>query len=447
MKSVLRYVCILGLFGAVSAKGAVVYFADQNLKAAIENALNIWDPTEDDLRWETRFDLRYEGIKDLTGIEAAVNLQHLNLRGNQVKDVSPLQALTQLTGLDLSENELNDLSGVATLTQLRSLDAHGNGVTDLSPLSGMTQLVSLTVRDNNFQGNLSALSSLTGLESLDLQENHISSLRDLRGLTSLRHLSLADNFVSEVADLANMTELETLDLRYNILSDISGLRHLTHLTQLFLQSNPLSSQAYSDLQTIHDNNHNIDLRYDPRSTPPSSVQATRGTQPDRVNVIWQAVANGPSYASYYRVHRAVSLDIAGQAVSAWQTATSFSDTTAMPGTHYTYWVQTALSDSGLDAGDLSTPVQGWRGQGMEQASVLSMGPSVGALVSPESGIHAFEKGALVDISTQSLDPNLFVFTGWAGSAVDNGRVSDPNQPFTSVLMDANDSLVALYRTT
>ncbi|MCF7974217.1 MAG: right-handed parallel beta-helix repeat-containing protein, partial [Phycisphaerae bacterium] len=46
-----------------------------------------------------------------------------------------------------------------------------------------------------------------------------------------------------------------------------------------------------------------------------------------------------------------------------------------------------------------------------------------------------------------LDPNLFVFTGWAGSAVDNGRVSDPNQPFTSVLMDANDSLVALYRTT
>ncbi|MCF7974105.1 MAG: leucine-rich repeat domain-containing protein [Phycisphaerae bacterium] len=236
---------------------------DANLKAAIQDVLFIWgEPTEEDLMWVTSMDLRERGIKDLTGIQAAHNLQILNLRRNQVTDVSPLKSLTQLRRLDLSENGLSDLSGVATLTQLSSLDVHGNGVTDLSPLSGMTQLTSLTLRDNKFQGSLSALSSLTNLESLDLQENFVYDLRELRYMTGLKDLKLAYNVISEVSVLANMAQMETLDLRYNILSDISPLTQLTHLKSLFLEGNPLDSQAGADIQAIRDNNPGIDVRYD-----------------------------------------------------------------------------------------------------------------------------------------------------------------------------------------
>jgi uncharacterized repeat protein (TIGR02543 family) len=235
---------------------------DANLKAAIQDALSIWwEPTEEDLMWVTSMDLRQWGIKDLTGIEAAQNLQSLNLRLNQVTDVSPLQSLTQLRTLDLSENGLSDLSGVAALTQLSSLDVHGNGVTDLSPLLGMTQLTSLTLRDNKLQGHLSVLSSLTNLEYLDLQTDQVHDLGDLRYLTGLKALKLSDNFITDVSDLSNLTELETLDLRYNMLSDISPLTQLTHLKKLFLENNPLGSQAYIDIQTIKNNNPGIDVRY------------------------------------------------------------------------------------------------------------------------------------------------------------------------------------------
>jgi hypothetical protein len=76
-----------------------------------------------------------------------------------------------------------------------------------------------------------------------------------------------------------------------------------------------------------------------------------------------------------------------------------------------------------------------------------MQPSVGAVVSPEPGTHTTENGAVIEISTQSLDPHLFVFSRRSGSAVDNGMVLEPSQAFTRVTMDANETLVAVYHTT
>ena len=161
---------------------------DENLKTALMDVLEIWwEPTEEDLKWATTLYFALTGtpnsrtrwITDLTGLEVAVNLRSLNLRYNHVTDVSPLQNLTQLVSLNLSENELSDLSGVGALTQLGILDVHHNGVTDLTPLSGLRRLLSLILRDNDYQGSLSALSSLTLLTHLDLEQNRIHDLADL----------------------------------------------------------------------------------------------------------------------------------------------------------------------------------------------------------------------------------------------------------------------------
>lgn len=439
--------CFIILLGAMSAQGTV-HFADDNLKTAIQEALFLWgDPTAEDMQWRTRLELRYKGITDLTGIEAAINLQILNLRGNHVTDVSPLESLTQLTVLNISENDLSDLSGVTTLTQLRSLDVHGNGISDLSPLSAMTQLESLTLRDNNFQGDVSALSSLTRLEYLDLQENRIQHLSDLRRLTKLKHLYLYYNWIMDISVLAKMTNLETLDLRHNILSNISSLTELRHLKKLSLQDNPLGRQAYRDLSTIKDNNPDVDLTYDASHAPPSVLQATQGAFPDCVKVTWDEVANGPSYTSYYKVFRAASQGGAKVPVSLWQAEPSFTDAAVDLNVEYTYWVQTALSDKGLKAGEFSDPVAGYSGLAPAKMMVLSVFPGAGGSVLPEPGTHPFEQNAVVPVATESLDPNFFVFSHWVGSAVDHGKVADPNQASTSVVMDANETLVPVYQTT
>ena len=47
------------------------------------------------------------GISDLTGLEFAVNLTHLDLSNNLISDISPLAGLTKLKTLDLSGNSLS----------------------------------------------------------------------------------------------------------------------------------------------------------------------------------------------------------------------------------------------------------------------------------------------------------------------------------------------------
>ena len=256
---------------ALAQASEPLFIPDENLKNALMAALGIWwEPTAEDLMWVTSLDLKLPGTKereergitDLTGLEAALNLRSLNLRYNHVTNVSALRTLSQLTSLDLSENALSDLSGVATLTQVNFLDVHHNGLTDLTPLSGMKNLWSLTLRDNDYQGSLSALSSLRQLEHLDLDQNRIQDLDDLRNLKHLKDLRLSYNEITDVSALANMAELEALYLRHNAMNSVSPLTHLTSLKKLYLAGNPLAAQASVDLQTIKDNNPGIDMDYD-----------------------------------------------------------------------------------------------------------------------------------------------------------------------------------------
>ena len=52
-------------------------------------------------------------ISDLTGLEHAINLTDLYLRGSNITDISPVAELTNLTSLDLERNNITDISPVA----------------------------------------------------------------------------------------------------------------------------------------------------------------------------------------------------------------------------------------------------------------------------------------------------------------------------------------------
>jgi len=175
-----------------------VDFPDPILKEAVEATLWIHDPTPTHMLAITRFTCTESGVRDITGLEYAVNLQDLSLRWNAIRDLSPLSGLTNLEKLDLSRNQASDPSPLSGLTNLRHLDYHENEITDIS-----------------------ALSSLTRLETLILHENQISDISALAGMTDIRHLDLLSNQISDVSPLLGLTRLERLDLRVNPLSEAS----------------------------------------------------------------------------------------------------------------------------------------------------------------------------------------------------------------------------------
>jgi len=89
---------------------------------------------------------------------------------------------------------------------------------------------------------------------------------------------------------------------------------------------------------------------------PTSVSATDGTYPDKVQVSWSSVSG----ASYYRVSRATSSGGSKSSISSWQTSTTFDDTSATPGTTYYYFVEAATSSSGANASEYSSYNAGWK---------------------------------------------------------------------------------------
>ena len=73
-----------------------VGFGDSRLKAAVEKALGLSNPTADHMLALTRLEAKSLGIVDLRGLEHAVNLTYLDLQQNRINDLSVLENLTKL---------------------------------------------------------------------------------------------------------------------------------------------------------------------------------------------------------------------------------------------------------------------------------------------------------------------------------------------------------------
>ena len=115
------------------SKQEVVTIPDENLKALLNEKLNKpldSDITKAQLESITRLYAQKRNIKDLTGLEHAVNLTYLSIWKNEISDLSPLQNLTKLTFLDLSQNQISDLSPLQNLTKLNQLYLIENQIDD-----------------------------------------------------------------------------------------------------------------------------------------------------------------------------------------------------------------------------------------------------------------------------------------------------------------------------
>ena len=62
-----------------------------------------------------------KGIRDLTGVQFAINLSRINISHNQVSDLSPVAGLIELRELWITDNPVSDISVVRGLTNLTHL--------------------------------------------------------------------------------------------------------------------------------------------------------------------------------------------------------------------------------------------------------------------------------------------------------------------------------------
>lgn len=241
-----------------------VYFADPNLKLAVEAELGIDDPNQTDMLGMTYLSANSSGIFDLTGLEYATDVNELHLSSNLISVLSPISALTSLINLYLNNNQITNISAVENLVNLDTLFLSINLIYDLSPVSGLTGLTSLYLGNNEII-NISSLSGLSNLTMLDLTNNQVDDISAVSNLTSLELLSLTNNQVVDISAMSNLTSLQYLYLTNNQIIDISVLagEEPNDLISLLLTQNPLNKVAYCTyLPIIEGNNPLISIEVD-----------------------------------------------------------------------------------------------------------------------------------------------------------------------------------------
>ena len=254
LSDVLIFVDNFGQQVPPSGGSATVTIADANLRAVISDSLGKSRNapiTRSEIATLTRIDAPNKGIRSLTGLEHATNLQRLHLgrvrvsgelvNSNDISNLSPLSNLTNLTVLDLTSNSISSISALSNLTSLTALHLGDNSISDISVLSRLTNLERLNLWDNSIS-DISSLSNLTNLTYLSLSGNrNISDISSLSNLTNLEILYLWGNSISSISALSRLTNLKELYTGSNSISDISSLSGLTNLTILFLDRNSISS--------------------------------------------------------------------------------------------------------------------------------------------------------------------------------------------------------------
>ncbi len=239
---ILRFVCILCLSLPPLAKAQLVGIPDPNLRAEIEYQLK--KGRDEPITVNEMATVIYvhewdDDIKDLTGLEFAINLVEVSLTRNAISDISPLAGLTKLQYLYLRSNSISDISPLAGLTGLMDLDLSSNAIVDTSPLAELTNLTQLSLSGNTIT-DISVLANLTNLEELQLSRNPISDISPLTNLINLTRLELGRIATSNISPLVYLTNLIELGLRGNLVSDVSGLTGLTNLQDLDIGDNSIS---------------------------------------------------------------------------------------------------------------------------------------------------------------------------------------------------------------
>ena len=195
---------------------------DVNLEAAIRENLKLAQDssiTNLDMLNLLSLAANSKQITDLTGLEHATYLKHLNLNNNQIVEITPLTELKNIRELFLGKNQITDVTPLTGLTRLRQLGFYDNQISDITPLA-----------------------KLTDLHELDLSQNQISDITPLAELMNVYQLYLFGNQISDITSLAKLTDLILLRLDGNQITDTSLLSGLVNLEWLTLVGNPIKNR-------------------------------------------------------------------------------------------------------------------------------------------------------------------------------------------------------------
>ena len=176
-------------------------------------------------------------------LDACPNLVSLDLSFNQLVDIDgdALAPLTNLRALIVYNNRVASMKAVARVGQsLQTLQCQNNAITSLDGVEHLRRLANLNASGNQL-GDCKLIGRCTTLTRLDISRCGLEKLEGFATLHALEELNVSGNALTEISAIAKCAKLQELDVSHNALppSALRDLKALKRLDVLNLEGNAL----------------------------------------------------------------------------------------------------------------------------------------------------------------------------------------------------------------
>ena len=220
-----------------------VEFQDVMMEAEIRNALKVTDSRDINTNelWSIETFTIPEHAKNYSDLQHMIHLKSLVIDNGVSGQLSALKSLKEMQSLTITNTNLTaeDMDAISALTSLTELKLDNCGISTIVPLSKLTALTKLSLNNNAIR-NVSAISNLLALEELHLQRNVLVDISPIASCSFLTTLNIAHNTVVTITPLEDLELLKHLDISHNQIADISVLQNFIDLNTLHCSNNKIT---------------------------------------------------------------------------------------------------------------------------------------------------------------------------------------------------------------
>jgi len=167
------------------------------------------------------------------------------LKNGGIRSLTDLQKLKNLRILCISFQDISDLSPLTGLTSLEDIDLKQNPIHDVSPLASLPSLRNLCLYDTEVS-DLSALSACPLLENIDAGNARVTSMRAFMGIQNLKVLYIRQTAIETLSGVEDFSYLERIGLSGVLDRDLTPLLNLPRLREAHLDEG-MREEAENDL--------------------------------------------------------------------------------------------------------------------------------------------------------------------------------------------------------
>ena len=181
--------------------------------------------------------------------------------------------ITQIDDLDLSVEDIKDLSGMENFTGLKKLNLSQNKIQTIDQLRYCKSMVNLNVSNNTLGNNNTAIAEMRSLTDLDLSNTNMTNIDSIKSLIDywkskkkfpLTYLNISNNGFTnqDIERIQEITSLIKLNVSNNKLNEVESLKPLkTKLSVLDISHNEITDikalAEFTYITSLNLNNNDI----------------------------------------------------------------------------------------------------------------------------------------------------------------------------------------------